>query len=151
MSGDGACIFCSILEGTRSSALVYEGEHHVAFMDKFPLNPGHTLVVPRAHYETLFDMPAEEVGALYARVATLADAVRAAMAADGMNIGQNNGRAASQIVGHVHVHIIPRHHNDSARGWPSRKQATREELEDVAARIRAEVSKRALPIESFSD
>ncbi len=82
-------------------------------------------------------MPYEEVGSLFARVAFLASAVREAMEADGINVGQNNGRAAHQIVPHVHVHIIPRYRDDSPVGrWPSRKAATLNALERTAERIR---------------
>jgi histidine triad (HIT) family protein len=151
VSGEGACVFCEIIGGERASSLVYEGERHVAFMDKHPLNPGHLLVCPKKHYATIFDMPPEEVGDLHTLVAKLAAAVRAATDADGMNIGQNNGDAASQIIQHVHVHIIPRHRNDSARGWPSRKEATQEELDRVAAKVREAHRRLSHPPESLAD
>ncbi len=151
MSAKESCVFCEIIEGTRTSAMVYEGERHVAFLDKFPLNHGHTLVVPRKHYATVFDMPPEEVGELHALVARLAGAVRAATDADGINIGQNNGAAASQIIHHIHVHIIPRYHNDSGRGWPSRKRPSRDELAATSAEVRAAVSRLSKPIEGFGE
>jgi histidine triad (HIT) family protein len=141
---DPRCIFCAIVQGKDPAATVYEDDDHVAFMDINPVNRGHVLVLPKAHYETLFEMDAQEVGTLFARVTDVACAVREAMGADGMNIGQNNGRVAQQIVPHVHVHVIPRYRGDSPAGrWPTRKRAPLEELEAAAARIREAVRARA--------
>lgn len=132
-----ACIFCAIARGEDEAARVYEDEAYLAFMDKAPINEGHVLVMPKAHYDTLLDMPPEDVGPLFARVAELAAVVKEAMGADGINIGQNNGRAANQIVFHVHVHVIPRYEDDSPRGrWPTRRTASVEDLRPVARRIR---------------
>jgi histidine triad (HIT) family protein len=142
MDPDPDCVFCDIVEGRSRAASVYEDDAFIAFMDRMPINEGHLLVLPKAHYETLFDLPGEQVGPLFERVVRLAAAVKEAMGADGINIGQNNGRAAHQIVPHVHVHIIPRYENDSPSGrWPSRKAASLEELEAVAGRIRRVLEK----------
>ncbi len=131
------CVFCDIIKGKQTAAVVYEDDSHVAFMDRSPITKGHILVLPKAHYETLFDLPWEDVAPLFRRVVHLASAVRKAMQADGMNIGQNNGRAAHQIVFHVHVHVIPRYRDDSPDGqWPVRRTASLEELERIADRIR---------------
>lgn len=117
--------------------MVYEDDTHVAFMDKAPINPGHVLILPKDHYDTLWDMPLEAVGPLFTRVAHVAVAVREALGADGINVGQNNGRAANQIVFHIHVHIIPRYARDSPDGkWPTRREAALSELEELAKRIR---------------
>ncbi len=141
------CIFCEIVRGEEKAAVVYEDVSFVAFMDRSPINVGHLLVLPKTHYETLFEMPVEDVGSLFTKVVYLAAAVREAMKADGINIGQNNGRAAHQIVPHVHVHIIPRYQDDSPEGrWPSRRPASLEELEAAAGRIRT--SAEALPTSS---
>ncbi|MFQ5838200.1 MAG: HIT family protein [Thermoplasmata archaeon] len=132
-----ACVFCDIIRGRSEAASVYEDESFVAFMDRSPINSGHLLVLPKAHHETLLDMPGKDVGDLFATVARLAAAVKEAMGADGINIGQNNGSAAHQIVPHVHVHVIPRYENDSPEGrWPSRKAASYGELEAAAESIR---------------
>lgn len=141
---DTGCVFCAIVQGQESAAWVYEDDGYVAFMDINPINRGHVLVLPKAHAETLFELPPEEVGALFTRVARLAHAVREAVGADGLNIGQNNGRVAQQIVPHVHVHVIPRYRDDSPAGrWPTRKTVPLAELEEVAAAIRAAVRDRA--------
>ncbi|MDX1534296.1 MAG: HIT family protein, partial [Thermoplasmata archaeon] len=134
------CIFCRIVRGEEGAARVYEDETYVAFMDIQPINPGHILVLPKVHRKTVFDMTLEEAGALFAQAARLAGAVKEAMGADGINIGQNNGRAAQQIVPHVHVHVIPRYAHDSPAGrWPSRKMVPLADLEGLAEAIRGSV------------
>ncbi|MEE8198809.1 MAG: HIT family protein [Thermoplasmata archaeon] len=139
-AGEPDCIFCRIVRGEEEAALVYEDDTYLAFMDIQPINPGHILVLPKVHQETVFDMVPEEAGALFAQAARLAVAVKEAMGADGINIGQNNGRAAQQIVPHVHVHVIPRYADDSPAGrWPLRKTVPLADLEDLAQAIRASV------------
>lgn len=131
------CTFCSIIAGELPCAQVYRDKDFIVIMDKYPINQGHTLVIPTKHYDTLLHMPQAEVGKLYAAVPDVAKAVVAAVGADGFNVGQNNGIAANQIVPHVHVHIVPRFADDSPDGkWPSRRVPTVEELEKVAQKIR---------------
>lgn len=113
----------------------------LVLMDKYPINPGHTLVMPTKHYETLLQMPPPEVGRLYSLVPTIAKAIISTVKADGFNVGQNNGIAANQIVPHVHVHIVPRFHDDSPDGkWPSRRVASQEEIHNIAQRIKEKIS-----------
>lgn len=134
------CTFCSIIAGELPCAQVYRDKDFLVIMDKYPINPGHTLVIPTKHYDTLLRMPQAEVGKLYAMVPDIAKAVVAAVDADGFNVGQNNGIAANQIVPHVHVHIVPRFIDDSPDGkWPSRRVPAAEELEKVAQKIRQKV------------
>lgn len=143
MARAATCPFCRIVDGTGPAQIVYEDPTHVAFLDRRPINPGHLLVIPRHHYETMLDMPSEEVGALFTRVAELARGVKKALKADGVNIGTNSGRAAHQLVPHMHVHIIPRHYHDSSEGtWPSRKDTGHADLEGVAQLLRREVGKK---------
>jgi histidine triad (HIT) family protein len=135
------CIFCSILSGQLPSAQVYKDPNFLVIMDKYPINRGHTLVIPTKHYDTLLHMPPEEVGRLYAMVPSVARAVVAAVGADGFNVGQNNGIAANQIVPHVHVHIVPRFADDSPDGkWPARRVAPHEELSELAQAIRKKIA-----------
>jgi histidine triad (HIT) family protein len=106
------CIFCKIVAGELPSARVYEDETKVAFMDIGPVRPGHTLLIPKEHYELFTDLP-DELAADLARVLPrLARAVVKAANADGCNIMQMNGACAGQVVPHVHIHIIPRHDDD---------------------------------------
>jgi len=131
------CVFCKIILGELPSVKVYEDDEFLAFMDKKPINPGHLLVIPKEHKETLLDMEPYKVGKLYEKVAIIAKAVKEALKAHGLNIGQNNGRAANQIIPHVHVHIIPRYFGDSPTGkWPERKDANLEELKEIAEKIK---------------
>ena len=131
------CVFCAIIRGQSPVAKVYEDNTFLAFMDKYPITSGHTLVLPKYHYGDLFQMTEDEVGNLYRVVHTIASAVYNATGAQGLNTGQNNGKAANQIVPHVHVHIIPRYEKDSRDGkWPSRKVSDYRELEEIANRIK---------------
>lgn len=132
-----SCIFCSIVSGEIPSAQVYRDSDFLVIMDKYPINKGHTLVMPISHYNTLLHMPPAEVGKLYAAVPAVAKAVVSAVNADGFNVGQNNGIAANQIVPHVHVHVIPRFADDSPDGkWPTRRVANMKELGELAERIK---------------
>lgn len=131
------CVFCAIIRGQSPVAKVYENDTFLAFMDKYPITFGHTLVLPKYHYADLFKMTEAEVGNLYRMVHNIASAVYSATGAQGLNTGQNNGKAANQIVPHVHVHIIPRYDKDSRDGkWPSRKVTDYGELEEIANRIK---------------
>lgn len=135
------CLFCRIIEGKEPSVRVYEDDHSIAFMDRYPINNGHTLVAPKKHYDLLTDMPPEDVGRLFTSVARIVKAVQKATSADGVNVGQANGRAAAQEVFHVHVHVIPRFVNDSTDGrWPHRKNASMKELEKAGKAIMAELN-----------
>jgi histidine triad (HIT) family protein len=136
-----SCVFCSIIAGKLPKAVLYEDRNILALMDKYPINVGHTLVIPKIHYDNLLLMPLSEVGKLYALIPVIANAVIRAVKADGFNIGQNNGRAANQIVPHVHVHIIPRFKEDSPNGrWPVRRVADYTELIEIADKIKLELN-----------
>jgi histidine triad (HIT) family protein len=135
------CIFCSIIAGQEPSVYIYRDNSFLVLMDKYPINPGHTLVMPIRHYETLLQMPPAEVAKLYSLVPAIAKAIVSAVKADGFNVGQNNGVAANQIVPHVHVHIVPRFLDDSPDGkWPARKVCSQEDLVVIAHKIRQEIS-----------
>jgi histidine triad (HIT) family protein len=136
------CIFCSIIAGQEPCVQIHCENGFLVLMDKYPINPGHTLVMPTRHYETLLEMPPAEVGKLYSLVPTIAKAIISAVKADGFNVGQNNGIAANQIVPHVHVHIVPRFHDDSPDGkWPSRRVvASQEDIAKIAQKIKDEIS-----------
>lgn len=135
------CIFCSIITGTIPSAQIYRNSDFIVIMDKYPINRGHTLVIPIKHYDTLLHMPPLEVGRLYEAVPTISKAVIAVVKADGFNVGQNNGIAANQIVPHVHVHIIPRFADDSPDGkWPTRQIADTKDLGRLAEKIKKKIN-----------
>ena len=132
------CIFCDILSGTRGGHFLYEDEHHVAFLDKYPIDVGHSLVIPREHHEKITDMNPENVGKLFSIVPKIAKAIIDATGADAFSLGQNNGRAAKQIIPHVHVHIIPRY-NHRGTVWTKRSISTDEELASLAKKIKSTI------------
>ena len=136
MHKTASCIFCSIIQGHAPGVFVYTDNEFIALMDKYPVNYGHTLLVPKIHYRDLLSMPIDQIGRMYCMAANLAKAIVMSVKADGFNLGQNNGRAANQIVPHVHVHIISRYNYDSPNGnWPSRKVASLADLDSIAQSI----------------
>jgi histidine triad (HIT) family protein len=134
------CVFCDIVQGVTSAWLVFEDDHTVAFLDARPLFPGHTLLIPREHHETLGDLPPRLVTPLFENTQVLSRAVQSAMGAEGTFVAVNNH--VSQSVPHLHVHIVPRTKGDGLKGffWPRRKY--RDDAEAMAARdaVRAAIS-----------
>jgi histidine triad (HIT) family protein len=133
------CVFCKIAEKEADATIVYEDPHTLAFMDIHPLNPGHTLVIPKKHYANMLEMPADEAGRVFVSVAKVMKGVEKASKADGISVGQSNGRAASQEVFHMHVHIIPRFNHEMMSGFPNRKQMHRHELDEIGKKIKASI------------
>ena len=136
-----ACIFCQIIHGREPASFVYADEAIVAFMDLVPLNPGHTLVVPRRHAAGLSELDPEDGARMFKVGHQLAVALQATgLRCDGVNLRVNDGEAAGQDVFHVHLHVIPRTHGD---GFGGRRppgygaEAPREELDVIASRIKA--------------
>ncbi len=130
------CIFCKIIKGELPSYKVYEDDRFIAILDKFPISYGHLLIIPKYHHENIFDMPEELASGLYPVAKKLAKAVKEAVKADGINIVQNNGKAAQQAVMHFHLHVIPRISEDGVRlNMPSQFDVTDEKLEELAKKI----------------
>lgn len=127
-------------DGGLPAAFVLDEEDVMAFLDVRPLFPGHALVMPRDHYETLLDLPPPSVGPLFTAVQRVAAAVTTAMDAQGTFVAVNN--VVSQSVPHLHVHVVPRTKGDGLRGffWPRRTYTGDEEMAAVAARIRSRLS-----------
>ncbi|HMC53149.1 MAG TPA: HIT domain-containing protein [Acidimicrobiales bacterium] len=130
------CPFCAIVSGEAEAHLVLEQDEVLGFLDARPVFPGHVLVVPRTHYETLVDLPGPLAPALFEAARLVAVAMPAALAADGAFVAVND--MVSQSVPHVHVHVVPRRRKDGLRGffWPRQRYGGKEEMEEVAARIR---------------
>lgn len=126
------CAFCDIVRGVTPAWIVLEDENTLAFLDARPLFPGHTLLIPRQHHETLADLPAALVAPLFERAQLLSHAVREGMGAQGTFVAINN--TVSQSVPHLHIHVVPRTKGDGLKGffWPRRKY--RDDAEAVAAR-----------------
>jgi histidine triad (HIT) family protein len=133
----GTCTFCSIVAGEVPAYLVLEDALAVAFLDTRPLFPGHVLLVPRGHHETLTDLPIELVGPIFERAQRLARAVQRATASAGTFVAMNN--TVSQSVPHLHVHVVPRNKRDGLKGffWPRTKYRDDAHATEVAASIRA--------------
>ncbi len=130
------CIFCDIIQGKKNGHLIYEDDYHVAILDKYPIDVGHSLVIPKKHHEKITDMDFSDVGILFSHVPKIANAVLKATKADAFSLGQNNGRAAKQIIPHVHVHIIPRY-NHKGTIWTKRNIGNDVELASLADKIRS--------------
>ena len=134
------CTFCAIVNDELEVHRAYEDDSFIAFLDHRPIFPGHTLVIPRAHHETLPDLPDDLVGPFFATVKRLSEAVPRAMDAVGSFVAINN--IVSQSVPHLHAHVVPRRPKDGLRGffWPrTRYEGGDEEMADVAAAIGAAV------------
>ena len=129
-----SCIFCDILDGKRHGHFLYEDEYHVAFLDKYPIDVGHSLVIPRKHHERITDMNPEDVGNVFSIVPKIAKAILTATGADAFSLGQNNGRAAKQIIPHVHIHIIPRY-NSKGTVWTKRQISNDDDLLKLSKKI----------------
>ena len=134
-SRDG-CVFCSIVAGDTPAHVVASDDVTLAFLDTRPVFPGHVLLVPRDHHETLTDVPPSLLGPLFDAVQRVARAVEHGMDAHGTFVALNN--RVSQSVPHLHVHVVPRRRKDGLRGffWPRQRYQDDAEMADVAARIR---------------
>jgi histidine triad (HIT) family protein len=134
-----ACRFCAIVRGESAASRVYEDDLALAFMNLRQANPGHVLVIPRAHVETIFDLDPHTAAHLFRVVVMIARAIRRACVPDGLNVWQSSGAAAGQEIPHVHIHLLPRITGDDlVRFYPGNPPfASRAQLDELAERIRA--------------
>jgi len=130
------CLFCKIVRGEVPSAQVFSSEHVLAFLDIGPIHKGHTLVIPKTHYATLWELPATLGQEMQEALQKVGRAVVQATAADGLNVVMNNFRAAGQLVDHAHWHLVPRFTEDGLRWWPQQEYESSESMEAVAQAIR---------------
>lgn len=133
-----SCVFCGIAAGAEPASVVHDDGEVLAFLTTAPVNPGHVLVVPRAHAAGLADLPPGTGVAMWRLAQALAVALRRDPAwAEGVNLHLSDGAAAGQHVGHVHLHVIPRFADDGLRITDERHEASsRAQLDDVAVRLR---------------
>jgi histidine triad (HIT) family protein len=134
------CIFCQIVEGSAPSFQVDEDATTLSFLDLFPVAQGHTLVVPRSHFENLFEATPEALAEIGAASRRVAHAIRTAIAPDGLGVFQLNGAAAGQTVFHYHMHLVPRWQGQAFQ-LHSRVRGDPESLRETAARIKAAVKR----------
>lgn len=133
------CVFCKIIRGELPAYIVFEDDVCMVFLDTRPVFPGHTLLVPREHYETLIDLPGPLVGPLFKNAQLLARAMEEGLKADGTFVAINN--RISQSVPHLHVHIVPRHKRDGLKGffWPRQRYKDQEEILSIQATLRSTI------------
>lgn len=136
-SGHPECRFCAIIRGDQAAILVFEDPAVVAFLDRRPLFPGHVLVVPREHHETLSELPPRLLAPLFSSTQLLSRAVELGLDAEGSFIAMNN--RVSQSVPHLHVHVVPRRRHDGLKGffWPRYPYRDEQEMLEVAGLIRS--------------
>ena len=134
------CLFCKIVQGTTPAPKVFEDENTVAFLDHRPLFPGHCLLIPKSHLETLGDLPSALIGPFFSNVQLLASAIERGMKAQGTFVALNN--RISQSVPHFHVHIVPRRKGDGLKGffWPRSKYKSNEEITEVVNALRTAIA-----------
>jgi histidine triad (HIT) family protein len=137
---DPDCRFCAIVAGDEHSHVVFEDGTSIAFLDHRPLFPGHSLLVPRDHHETLADLPRELLAPFFAAAQMLSRAIPEAMDKPGSFVAVNN--VVSQSVPHLHCHVVPRRRKDGLRGffWPRRKYDSDQHMAEVAEVLRATIA-----------
>jgi histidine triad (HIT) family protein len=134
MNSKPDCIFCQIVAGHAPAAKIAESEHALAFLDLFPTAPGHALVIPKTHYDDLFGADDETLADVHRLARRVAQALRKALAPDGLMVFQLNGAAAGQTVFHYHAHLVPRQAGSELR-LHGRQKAGGAELAEMARRI----------------
>src|SRR5579864_6709516 len=137
---DPHCAFCNILRHPDGNDIVYENESSLAFLGHRPLFPGHCLIIPKTHLETIHDLPDSLLAPFFSTVKLLAAAIERAQRAQGTFIAANN--RVSQSVPHFHVHVVPRKKGDGLKGffWPRRKYQSPEEITAVLGALREAIA-----------
>ena len=137
---EAGCIFCRIVSGEMPATVVFEDALSLCFLDHRPLFPGHCLLVPKGHFETLGDLPSELIAPFFKNVQLLARAVELALEAEGSFVAMNN--RVSQSVPHLHVHIVPRRKKDGLKGffWPRNKYEGEMQLVSIQKAIQAAIA-----------
>jgi len=124
-----------MLDGNISCHMIYQDDDCIAILDKYPIDNGHSLIITKKPYEKITDMDVDEVAKLFSKIPKIANAIIKATNADAFSIAQNNGKAAKQIIPHVHIHIIPRY-NTTGTLWTKRKIMKDSELDIMAQKIK---------------
>jgi histidine triad (HIT) family protein len=138
---NSSCLFCKIVDGEGTARVVFEDEISLAFLDHRPVFPGHSLIIPKQHYETFADLPEALIGPFFTNAQLLARAIESAMEAHGTFVAMNN--RVSQSVPHFHLHIVPRRRKDGLKGffWPRYPYQSEEEAQSVQEAIKQAVVK----------
>lgn len=133
------CIFCKIANGLISSATIYENSDFKVILDVSPATRGHALILPKEHFDNIFDMDSDTAAKLFGLASASARAMKKELLCDGLNIVQNNGAIAGQTVSHFHMHLIPRYENDNVKIEWEHLEFSTSELNDIANRIKKEI------------
>lgn len=129
------CIFCQIIKRESPASIVYEDPNSLAFLDIHPVNPGHTLLVPKKHFDRIAETSDDALQYLLPAAKKVGIALQEALSAEGFNIIINNGATAGEIVSHTHIHLIPRFKTDNLKHWPG-QDYIQGEAKSVAAKIK---------------
>ena len=133
------CIFCKIAKGEIHTATFYEDSHFTVILDVNPATKGHCLIIPKEHFDNIYDLDGETAGKLFALATCIARAMRDALKCDGLNLVQNNGEIAGQTVNHFHLHLIPRYEGDGLNlNWPQ-QEISAEQLEEIRQSIKKSI------------
>jgi len=133
------CLFCNIANGAMESATIFENSEFKVILDKFPSGKGHTLIMPKEHYDDIYELDAETAGKLFALTTIVAKALKTILGCDGLNILQNNGALAGQTIKHFHMHVIPRFENDGMDFTWETKAFSDDDLTALADQIKLEL------------
>lgn len=133
------CIFCKIARGSIPSSTVYEDSHFRVILDINPATKGHCLIIPKEHFDNIYDLDAETAGKLFSLATCISRAMKDALGCDGLNLVQNNGEIAGQTVFHFHLHLIPRYEGDDVNLTWTPHEADSAQLEEIRAAIRKKI------------
>lgn len=129
------CVFCKIVSGEFVSYCIYEDEFFKVILDKYPATMGHTLILPKVHYENIYELGEKEAESLGALVVKIAKKLEGSLGCVGLNLVQSNGAKAGQEIFHFHMHLVPRYENDGiVMKWPS-GNPTDEELMEAMKKL----------------
>lgn len=135
-----SCIFCDIVNKTETAEILFEDDATISFLDIRPLNFGHSLVIPKNHYDNFYDVKTKDLDAVIKSTQHLTNAIRKSLNPDGINIISNNGSSAGQTIYHFHFHIIPRFKSDHFTFRPHVKDYSKGLMKEFADKIRLEVN-----------
>lgn len=133
------CIFCKIANGMIPSKTIYENSDCKVILDISPASKGHTLIIPKEHFDNIFDMDSDTAGKIFSLGAAVARALKQATGCEGMNVVQNNGVIAGQTVFHFHLHLIPRYEGDNVTVHWTPKEISEEQLEEIVSIVKREL------------
>ncbi len=136
MTFDESCIFCKIVHKQAQASIIYEDEEVMVFLDIRPLNIGHSLVIPKAHYIDIFDTPEKELTHVHKIAKKVSNAIKKATGADGISIIQQNGKAAGQDIFHIHVHVVPRFEGQKLPSFSELREVERAKLDMMTKKIK---------------